>query len=102
MKPSEEKLLRAVGRRVAELRRARGETQEQFAARYRTSVKYIQAIEGGRENLTLLTLRDLALTLGVPVAELLVPPATLTAAPGRPPKALAPPPLLVADRRRRR
>lgn len=80
------KLLRRVGRRIAELRAESGDTQEAFAERYGTSVKYVQAIESGRENLTLLTLRDVAKTLDTTLEDLLVPPKSLVARRGRPPK----------------
>ncbi len=86
MDEDDRKLLRRVGRRIAELRVEGGETQEQFAERYGASVKYVQAVEGGRENLTLLTLRDVAATLEVDVEELLVAPRSLQARRGRPPK----------------
>jgi transcriptional regulator with XRE-family HTH domain len=86
MDDEDRQLLRRVGRRIAELRAEGGETQEQFAERYGASVKYVQAVEGGRENLTLLTLRDVAATLEVDLEQLLVPPKSLVARRGRPPR----------------
>jgi hypothetical protein len=44
------------------------------------------ATEGGRENLTLLTLRDVAATIEVELEDLLVAPKSLIARRGRPPK----------------
>jgi transcriptional regulator with XRE-family HTH domain len=86
MDEADRRLLRRVGRRIAELRAQGGETQEQFAERYGASVKYVQAVEGGRENLTLLTLRDVAATLDVPVDALLIAPKSVVARRGRPRK----------------
>lgn len=79
-------LLRAVGRRVAELRAARGLTQEQFAEAYGASAKYIQLVELGEQNLTLITLAKLARSLKVEPRDLLVHPRSLAANPGRPPR----------------
>lgn len=79
-------LLRAVGRRIAELRRGTGMTQEQVAERLGVSVRAYAYLEGGRENLTLLTMASVATALGVGVAELLVPPASTVTRRGRPPR----------------
>lgn len=78
-------LLRAVGRRIAELRREAGLTQEEAAERLGVSVRALGYIEGGRENLTLRTMASVAGVLGVPVAALLVPPESTEARRGRPP-----------------
>jgi transcriptional regulator with XRE-family HTH domain len=84
MEPDDRRLLRAVGRRIAELRAERGWTQEAFAEHYGASAKYAQALELGSENLSLTTLARIARTLKVPVRELLAPPRSLRANPGRP------------------
>ena len=43
--------IRRVGRRIAELRLARGWTQEKFAERASVSVKYVQRIEANMEKI---------------------------------------------------
>mgnify|MGYP001584244206 CR=1 FL=1 len=50
---------RLLGLRVAELRRARKFSQAELRRRSGLSVEYISRIENGRENPTILTLRDL-------------------------------------------
>ena len=65
---------RDVGRRVAELRRAAGLTQDAYAERLNCSVKYVQRVERGDENLTLETMVKLVNGLGVRPVELLKPP----------------------------
>ena len=84
MEPDDRKLLRAVGRRIAELRSERGWTQETFAEHYGASAKYAQTLELGTQNLSLTTLARIARTLKVPVRELLASPKSLRANPGRP------------------
>jgi transcriptional regulator with XRE-family HTH domain len=85
-----ERLQTALGRRIAELRSARGLTQEQFAERYGTSVRYFQEIEAGRENLTLDSLVRIARLLKVRVRDLFDEPTRPRAKPGRPPKRRTP------------
>lgn len=75
---------RHVGRRVAELRRAQGLTQEQFAELAEVSVGYVRQVEGGRENLTIATMVKLAALLEVDVVDLFVPPALSEVRRGRP------------------
>ncbi len=79
-------LLLDVGRRIAELRVARGWTQDVFAERAEVSPGYIRHVEAGRENLTLTSLVKLATLLGVTVPDLFVPPASRHVRRGRPPK----------------
>ena len=66
---SEAKLLKAFGKRVAEVRRARGLTQEQLAEKANITPLSISFIEQGRRWPRLATLQKLAKCLGVPVAE---------------------------------
>lgn len=73
-----------VGRRIAELRQGEGVTQEAFAERLGVSLKYVQRIEGGRQNLTLRSLARLASMLGVAPAELFSQPANVESRVGRP------------------
>jgi transcriptional regulator with XRE-family HTH domain len=66
---TDERLMRMVGKRVRELRLARGLKQEdmcQFGFEY----KYYQRIEYGQKNLSLKTLNKLAKAFHVPVAKL--------------------------------
>ena len=59
-----------VGRRVRELRKARGLTQEQAAEKAGTNVKYFGAIERGEVNLTLVTVGKISAALDVPPRDL--------------------------------
>lgn len=80
-----ERVLRDIGRRVAEIRRRHEMTQERFAEEILTvSLKYLQAIEAGRENLTVASLVKLANLVRVPIAELFAPPETRVVRKGRP------------------
>lgn len=81
---SAEALMRNVGRRVAELREARDVTQQQLADSLDVTMRYVQSIEGGEQNLTLRSLANLAAVLRAPVAALFDPPATRSKQPGRP------------------
>lgn len=60
-----------VGRRISSLRRARGQTQESLAMDAKVSVKYLQRVEAGNENLTIRSLVRFGSLLGVSVVELL-------------------------------
>jgi len=66
---TDERLMRLVGKRVRELRLAKGLRQEdmcQFGFEY----KYYQRIEYGQKNLSLKTLNKLAKAFGIRIAEL--------------------------------
>ncbi len=75
--------LRAVGRRVAELRGVRGLTQDGLAEKLGCSVDRVQRIERGA-NLTLRSLLALAAVLDCPPAALFEAPAALESKAGRP------------------
>lgn len=79
-----EKTLRSIGRRIAEMRVERGLTQEEYAERCGWSLKYLQRIEAGRQNLSVRSLVKLANALRIRAAELFVAPASLRSNPGRP------------------
>ena len=80
------RVLQGIGRRIAEIRRDSGQTQEKLAEGLEVSVRYIQFVEGGKENLTVETLVKFANFLRVPVIELFTPPTKPKAGPGRPKK----------------
>lgn len=81
-----DEVLRDLGRRVAELRAARGLTQERFAEDANITAQYLQRIEAGRENLTVRSLVRLAGLLHVSVTDLFAKPAQREVRPGRPRK----------------
>ena len=66
---TDERLMRLVGKRVRELRLARGLKQEEMC-QFGFEYKYYQRIEYGQKNLTLKTLHKLAKAFGVKVEEL--------------------------------
>jgi transcriptional regulator with XRE-family HTH domain len=81
-----DKVVRAIGRRIAEVRAERGLTQEQFAEKFGSSLKYVQRVEAGRQNLSVRSLVKLASALRLRTADLFVAPATMRSNPGRPKK----------------
>jgi transcriptional regulator with XRE-family HTH domain len=64
---------RLVGRNVARLRREKGLTQEDVAARSGFSQQYLSSLERGRRNPTVITLYELAQALGVNHVALVLP-----------------------------
>ncbi len=86
MRETAERFIKAVGYRVAELRRLRRWTQQQLADRLRIDVSTVQRLERGAHACTLDTLWRLAKALHVEPLQLLVPPATTATRAGRPPK----------------
>ncbi len=88
MRPTDPaRLIRDVGRRIAEIRAARGWTQEALAEHAHVSLKYLQRVEAGRENLTLRSVVRLANHLRVPVGDLFERPRSRAVRQGRPPAA---------------
>src|SRR5262245_44908530 len=79
------KLMRNVGRRVAELRRQHGWTQALLAEKADVSIQYVRRIEAGRENLTLESIARLANLFKAAPAQLLAQATTVSAGRGRPP-----------------
>ncbi|MDL2406147.1 helix-turn-helix transcriptional regulator [Rhizobium calliandrae] len=65
-----------VGRNFARLRREKGLTQEDVAARSGYSQQYLSDLERGRRNPTVITLFELAQALGVSHMDLVAPEAT--------------------------
>lgn len=70
-----DRVCKNVGRRIAELRKERGLTQEQFSVLLGTSFQWVSQLEAGR-NVTLHSLARIANALRVPLATLLVTPTT--------------------------
>ena len=66
---------RVFGANVRVYRLAAGLSQEAIAARMGVDRAYVSAIERGRQNATLLTIREVAQALGVRPADLIVDPA---------------------------
>ena len=87
MRGGSRRLIKDLGRKVAELRIARGLTQERFAERLGVSLKYVQRIEAGSENLTVESLHRLATKLRVTVIALFEPPLVREVRRGRPKRA---------------
>jgi transcriptional regulator with XRE-family HTH domain len=81
-----DRICRAVGRRIAELRQQKGLTQEEFSVLLGTSFQWVSQIEGGR-NMTLHSLVRIANALKTPLEELFEAPDSITrSARGRPRK----------------
>lgn len=79
-------VIAAVGRRIAELRRERGWTQEKAADHLGMEVQSLQRIERGT-NLTIRTMTTIADAYGVTVGSLFDEPKDFDRKPGRPRKA---------------
>jgi transcriptional regulator with XRE-family HTH domain len=62
-----------VGRNFARLRKQRGFTQEKFSEASGFTQQYISDLERGRRNPTVVTLFELASTLGVSHIDLILP-----------------------------
>jgi len=85
--PNPAQVVAGVGRRIAELRLARGWTQEEAARRLNVTVRHMKRLEAGH-NMTIHTAARVALAFGVAVGELFVPPKSWDARePGRPRRA---------------
>jgi len=85
-----ERLLRDAGRRLAEFREERGLTQQELADKLGVSMRYVQSVEAGAENLTLRSLAGYASVLGVAVPEVFQPPVSRRRKVGRPKGAKSP------------
>ena len=62
-----------VGRNFGRLRKQKGFTQEKFAESSGFTQQYISGLETGRRNPTVVTLFELASTLGISHVDLVVP-----------------------------
>ena len=79
-----DRLIKDVGRRIAECRRDLALTQDQFAADIGMDTNNLQRIELGMQNLTLRSVTRLANALGVGVASLFELPRSRAVRRGRP------------------
>jgi transcriptional regulator with XRE-family HTH domain len=66
---TDERVLRLLGKRVRQLRKDRGWTQEDMG-RFGFELKYYQRIEYGNRNLSVSTLNKLAKVFGVGIGDL--------------------------------
>lgn len=86
------RVVRWVGGRVAERRRDIGLTQEELAERLDVSIKYLQRVEAGQENLTIESVVTVANALEVAPGYLIQQPRSAPPRkPGRPRKKRAKP-----------
>lgn len=82
--PSTPRVLEALGRRIGEERAACELTQAKLAERLEVSVRYLQRVEAGEENLTVDTLVKFARALKVAVGDFFTPPTEPKPKRGRP------------------
>jgi transcriptional regulator with XRE-family HTH domain len=82
-----DRLVRDIGRRVAELRRERGLTKQALASKLRATMQWVQQIEYGA-NLTVHSLARVANALDIQLDALLDPPSpsSYLVRQGRPPR----------------
>jgi transcriptional regulator with XRE-family HTH domain len=76
--------VRDFGRRVGEERARRRWTQAEFAERIGVSVRYVQHIEAGTQNVSIASAVRLANALHVPLTSLFEPPSSRRPQRGRP------------------
>lgn len=76
--------MKNLGRRLREVRTERGLTQEELAEQLEVSVRWIQSVEGGRENVGVVTLVRFANALKTPIGEFFLPPTQPAPRTGRP------------------
>jgi transcriptional regulator with XRE-family HTH domain len=80
-----DQVVRDIGRRIAELRIAKGWTQARFAEVLGIAVQNVARIEQGRQDFRVRTLVRVARRLGCDPGELWQRPTTPRPRPGRPP-----------------
>lgn len=61
-----------IGQGIAEKRKSKGFTQEEFSSKLKIQRTALTRIELGKTNLTVSTLKKIATKLGIPVHELLM------------------------------
>lgn len=65
--------MRQIGRRIAELRRANGQTQDDLAKKLRVSISWISRVERAGANLTVFSVVRIARAVGVEPKDLWEP-----------------------------
>ena len=85
-RPNVDDVLRNLGRRVGELRSAKGLTQAQFAEALDVGIAYVGRVEQGRQNATVASLVRIVGALGVEISALFEPSTTRARKRGRPTK----------------
>ena len=71
-RPDVARLKRHVAARIAEIRRTQGWTQEVLAERLGVSLRYMQSVEAGTQNLTLETIAKVATALRISAVQLFI------------------------------
>ncbi|MCK9260861.1 MAG: helix-turn-helix domain-containing protein [Azoarcus sp.] len=69
--PEQQEDLQKLGRRLAEIRKARGWSQEKLALESGLARSYLGGVERGKRNIAVLNILKLARTLGCDAGELL-------------------------------
>jgi transcriptional regulator with XRE-family HTH domain len=68
---TDQEFLNRVGAKIAEIRKAKGMSQLDVCSKLNFEKTYLSAIENGRQNITLLTCKQIAEALDVDIRELL-------------------------------
>lgn len=82
--PTAARIIRQIGRRIAEVRRERGWSQSELAAELGIALQNVQRMEQGRQNFTVRTIVSVARTLGCAPRDLWEEPTTRAPKRGRP------------------
>ena len=69
---TDKEFLKAMGARIAEIRKAKGMSQFDVSSKLKFEKTYLSAIENGHQNITLLTYKQIADALEVDIRELVV------------------------------
>ena len=70
---TDQEFLVSIGKRIAEIRKAKGLSQMDVCAKLNFEKTYLSAIENGHQNITLLTYKQVADALDVEIQNLLAP-----------------------------
>ena len=63
-------IMQKLGKRIQELRKTKGLSQEKFALRIEMDRTYFASVESGKRNVSLLNIKKIADGLGVTISEL--------------------------------
>lgn len=69
--PEEDNYLKSIGLRIKENRKKKGITQEEFAQMLETKQPNIARIESGKQNISILIYKKIAVLLGMNIEDLL-------------------------------